>query len=341
MNKDFILISGGAGFIGLNFLEYVINKNKNFLNIDNLSYSANLLEIKKFEKNKNYKFIKGDISNRLFIRKIFKTYSIKGIINFAAESHVDNSIKKPQAFIKNNIIGTFVLLNEAYKSWMERPFKYKANFFNSRFYQISTDEVYGSAEDGLKFNEDSPLRPNSPYSSSKAACDLLVRSYNKTYGLNTLITRCSNNFGPYQHDEKFIPTIIRSLVQKKRIPIYGDGKNIRDWIYVKDHCEAIYKAFLKAKSGDILNLGSGKEISNNTLVKKIINKISKIKKLNYEDLYKFVKDRPGHDFRYSLDVSKIRKELKWKAKTSFEDSIMLTIIFFLKKYDKKFIYKKF
>ena len=214
MNKDFILISGGAGFIGLNFLEYVINKNKNFLNIDNLSYSANLLEIKKFEKNKNYKFIKGDISNKLFIRKIFKTYSIKGIINFAAESHVDNSIKKPQAFIKNNIIGTFVLLNEAYKSWMERPFKYKANFFNSRFYQISTDEVYGSAEDGLKFNEGSPLKPNSPYSSSKAACDLMVRSYNKTYNFPSIVTNCSNNFGPRQFPEKLIPLAINKLKVK-------------------------------------------------------------------------------------------------------------------------------
>lgn len=334
MNKDFILISGGAGFIGYNFLEYVINKKKNFLNIDNLSYAANSNEINKFNKYKNYKFIKGDISNNLFVSKIFKTFSIKGIINFAAESHVDNSIKAPERFVKSNILGTFVLLNEAYKNWMEKPFKYKPKFLNSRFHQISTDEVYGSAKIGFKFKEDSALRPNSPYSSSKAASDLLVRSYNKTYGINTLITRCSNNFGPFQNHEKFIPTILRSLIKKKKIPIYGDGKNIRDWIYVKDHCEAIYKAFLNAKSGDVFNIGSGNEISNNRLVKIIINKLSKIKNFNYKNSYQFVQDRPGHDFRYSLDVNKIKKNLNWKAKMSFEDSVDRTIEFFLKKYDK-------
>ena len=334
MSKDFILISGGAGFIGLNFLKYVIKKKKNFLNVDKLNYAANLKEISKFKKYKNYKFIKGDISNRLFVSEIFKKYSIKGIINFAAETHVDNSIQKPTNFIKSNILGTFILLDEAYKNWMEKPFKYKTSFLDSRFHQISTDEVYGSAKIGFKFKEDSLLKPNSPYSSSKAAADLLVRSYNKTYGLNTVITRCSNNFGAYQNDEKFIPTIIRSLVEKKKIPIYGDGENIRDWIYVKDHCEAIYQTFFKAKSGDIFNIGSNNEISNNKLVKIIINKLSKIKKINYKNLYQFIEDRPGHDFRYSLDVNKIKKDLKWISKTSFDYSIIQTIKFFLKKYVK-------
>jgi len=334
MSKDYILISGGAGFIGFNFLEHIIKKKINLLNIDNLSYAANLKELEKFNKHKNYKFIKGDISNKSFVNNLFKNFSIKGIINFAAESHVDNSIKTPERFINSNILGTFTLLNQAYKSWMDGPFKYKSEFLNSRFHQISTDEVYGSSSFGKRFEENSLLKPNSPYSSSKAAADLIVRSYNKTYGINTLITRSSNNYGPYQNDEKFIPTIIRSLIKKQKIPIYGNGKNLRDWIYVKDHCEAIYKAYLKANSGDILNIGSGNEISNNKLAKIIINKILKIKNFNDKHFIKFVKDRPGHDFRYSLNVNKIKKNLKWKARFSFDKSLSKTIKFYSLKYEK-------
>lgn len=242
-----ILVTGGMGFIGSNFIPFFLKKYQEYyvINLDLLTYAASIKNVEEVAEHSRYKFIKGDISNRELIEFIFKEYNIRGVIHFAAESHVDNSIKNPEVFIQTNINGTFTLLDVAYQYWMKSPFLYKEEYASCRFHHISTDEVYGSLppKKHMLFTEKTPYAPNSPYSASKASSDMLVRSYHHTYGLNTVITNCSNNYGPKQHDEKLIPTIIRNALANKPIPIYGDGKNIRDWLYVLEHCKGIDLAY--------------------------------------------------------------------------------------------------
>jgi len=272
-----ILITGGAGFIGSNFILYFINKYEDYfiINLDLHTYAGNIDNLASLNNNKRYKFIKGDICNRELVEYIFKEFDIKGIIHFAAESHVDNSIISPDIFIKTNVNGTFTLIDVAYKYWMEKPFKYKNGYENCKFHHISTDEVYGSLGKEGYFTENTPYAPNSPYSASKASSDMIVRSYNKTYGLNTLITNCSNNYGPFQHDEKLIPTIIRNALYGNPIPIYGDGKNIRDWLYVIDHCKAIDIVFHRGRIGETYNIGGKNERENNYIAQIICEILDK------------------------------------------------------------------
>ncbi|MCR8697108.1 dTDP-glucose 4,6-dehydratase, partial [Campylobacter sp. RM19073] len=259
-----ILLTGTAGFIGSNFVEYFLNKYENYIliNLDLLTYAGNLNNLNKCFNNHRFKFIKGDICNRELVEFIFKEYDIKGVIHFAAESHVDNSIKNPGVFVHTNVNGTFTLVDVAYKYWMDSPFNYKNKYDGCRFHHISTDEVYGTLGDIGLFTETTPYAPNSPYSASKASSDMIIRAYVETYGLNAVITNCSNNYGPKQHDEKLIPTIIRNALQGKNIPIYGDGKNIRDWLYVLDHCKGIDLVYHNGVRGNTYNIGGRNERTN-------------------------------------------------------------------------------
>ena len=332
-----ILVTGGAGFIGSNFVPYFLEKHPYYrlVILDLLTYAGNLENLKECEKNQNYKFIKGDIRNRELVEFIFKEYDVQGVVHFAAESHVDNSIKCPDIFIQTNINGTFTLIDVAYKYWMKSPFNYKEEYKDSRFHHISTDEVYGtlSLDSNELFTEKTPYAPNSPYSASKASSDMIVRSYHETYGLNTVITNCSNNYGPKQHSEKFIPTIIKNALEKKPIPVYGDGKNIRDWLYVLDHCKGIDTVFHNGKSGETYNIGGRNEKTNLEIVNivtTILDKEKPIANFSYKDLVAFVEDRAGHDRRYAIDASKIEKELHWKADENFESGIVKTIQWYLK-----------
>ncbi len=315
-----LLVTGGAGFIGSNFIKYFLDKynDTKVVNIDCLTYAGNLDNTKDFSNNPNYFFIKGDICDEKHMSQVFREYKIDGVINFAAETHVDNSINNPNPFIKSNIIGVFNLINIAFKFWMTKPFKYKDEYKNSRFHQISTDEVYGSIKSGT-FSEKSCYKPNSPYAASKASADLMVRSFNKTYGLNTTISICSNNYGPNQNQEKLIPKVIKNFKENIPIPIYGNGLNVRDWIHVIDHCEAIDIIFNNSDEGHIYNIGAKNELSNLEL----INRINSILNNFYSKTVKidFVEDRFGHDFRYSIDTSKLEKLFKWKSKKNFDSEI--------------------
>ncbi|MBR2148970.1 MAG: dTDP-glucose 4,6-dehydratase, partial [Campylobacter sp.] len=259
-----ILLTGTAGFIGSNFVPYFLNKYKDYrlINLDMLTYAGNLDILCVFFDYDRFKFIKGDICNRELIEFIFKEYDIRGVIHFAAESHVDNSIKNPGVFIQTNVNGTFTLVDVAYKYWMNRPFNYKNDYNNCRFHHISTDEVYGTLGETGLFTETTPYAPNSPYSASKASSDMIIRAYVETYGLNAVITNCSNNYGPKQHDEKLIPTIIRNALAGNPIPIYGDGKNIRDWLYVLDHCKGIDLVYHNGIKGNTYNIGGRNERTN-------------------------------------------------------------------------------
>ncbi|MBT0883484.1 dTDP-glucose 4,6-dehydratase [Campylobacter sp. 2018MI13] len=333
-----ILLTGTAGFIGSNFVPYFLDKYSeyNLINLDLLTYAGNLENLKECEKNTRFKFIKGDICNRELVEFIFKEFDISGVIHFAAESHVDNSIKNPEAFIKTNVNGTFTLLDVAYKYWMNKPFAYKDEYKNARFHHISTDEVYGTLGETGLFSETTPYAPNSPYSSSKASSDMIVRAYHETYGLNTIITNCSNNYGPKQHDEKLIPTIIRNALANKPIPIYGDGKNIRDWLYVLDHCKGIDIAYHTGKAGQTYNIGGKNERTNLEIVAKICEILDELlpKNESYKNLLTFVEDRAGHDRRYAIDASKIENELGWRADETFDSGIVKTIKWYVKKYAK-------
>ncbi len=333
---DTVLITGGAGFIGANFIPYFLENNKNthIVNIDVLTYAGDLENLKEIEKHSRYTFKKGNICDRNFIENLFKTYKFKGIIHFAAESHVDNSIKNPDKFIKTNIFGTFNLLDIAKKYWMNAPHQYKPEYKNCRFHHISTDEVYGTLEEAGLFTEETPYAPNSPYSASKASSDFLVRSYFYTYGMNVVTTNCSNNYGPKQHDEKLIPTIIRKALSGKSIPIYGNGKNIRDWLYVLDHCKGIELVYKKGKPAETYNIGGRNERKNLYIAHKICDILDEIypKLTSYKEQISFVKDRPGHDFRYAIDATKIENELGWKANENFETGIKKTVKWYLNKY---------
>ena len=334
-----ILITGSAGFIGSNFVPYFLEKYKNYnlINLDLLTYAGNLENLKECENNPRYTFIKGDICNRDLVEFIFDKYNIKGVIHFAAESHVDNSIKNPEVFIKTNVNGTFTLLDIAYKKWMKNPFTCRDDYKQCRFHHISTDEVYGTLNETDLFTENSPYAPNSPYSASKASSDMIVRSYQKTYGLNTVITNCSNNYGPKQHSEKLIPVIIRKALAGENIPIYGDGKNIRDWLYVLDHCKGIDLVFHKGINGETYNIGGRNERTNLQIADTICSILDKKVPQNqsYKKLITFVEDRAGHDRRYAVDASKIESELGWKADEDFESGILKTVEWYLKSYAKK------
>jgi dTDP-glucose 4,6-dehydratase len=332
-----ILVTGGAGFIGANFVPYFIENNSEYhlVNLDLLTYAGNLENVSEVENHPRYTFVQGDICDRNFVEDLFQKFQFHDVIHFAAESHVDNSISGPEAFIKTNVLGTFNLLDTARKLWMSAPNQYNVGFENSRFHHVSTDEVYGTLGETGLFEETTPYAPNSPYSASKAGSDMIVRSYFHTYGMNVVTTNCSNNYGPKQHDEKLIPTIIRKAIKGENIPIYGDGKNVRDWLYVLDHCKGIELAFKKGKSGETYNIGGRNERNNLYIVDtvcSILNELQPKSEGKYQDQITFVKDRPGHDLRYAIDATKIETELGWKADENFESGIKKTIEWYLKKF---------
>ncbi|MCK9582164.1 MAG: dTDP-glucose 4,6-dehydratase [Endomicrobiales bacterium] len=302
-----ILVTGGAGFIGSNFINYVLSVNSKIkiVNLDKLTYAGNLENLRNVEKNPRYKFVKGDICNTNMVNKLVK--NCDAIINFAAETHVDKSILEAGSFLNTDVFGTYTLLEAAKKHKIKK------------YIQISTDEVYGSIERG-SFTESSPLLPNSPYSSAKASGDLLSRSYFTTFGLPVIVTRASNNFGPYQYPEKLIPLFVTNTIENKPLPLYGDGKNVRDWLFVQDHCSAVYTVLQKGVPGQIYNIGGGNEVTNIQITKEILNMLDRP-----QSLIKPIKDRPGHDRRYSVNCSKIKKELGWKPQANFKQALKETI----------------
>lgn len=329
MNKTY-LVTGGAGFIGSNFIIYMLNKypDVKIINVDALTYAGNLENLKSVEKNENYKFIKANICDAEKIEEIFNENEIDYVVNFAAESHVDRSIKNPSIFVKTNVEGTLNLLNAAKKSWEEKDGLYKKGV---KFLQVSTDEVYGSLGQTGYFYETTPLDPHSPYSASKTSADLIAKSYFDTFKFPVNITRCSNNYGPFQFPEKLIPLIITNAISLKSLPVYGDGLQIRDWLYVEDHCKAIDLVINKAKVGEIYNIGGHNEKTNIEIVKIIINKLNKsFDERISESLIKHVEDRKGHDRRYAIAPDKIKKELSWEPTTMFEEGIEKTIEWYLK-----------
>lgn len=312
-----ILITGGAGFIGGNFVHYMVNKYLNYkiVNLDALTYAGNLETLKEIEDMPNYKFIKGDISDRDFIFDLFEKENFDIVVNFAAESHVDRSLENPDIFVKTNVLGTQVLLDASKK------------YNVKRYHQVSTDEVYGDLpldRLDLFFTESTPLNPSSPYSASKASADFLVSAYNRTFGMNTTISRCSNNYGPYHFPEKLIPLMISRALNDESLPVYGDGKNVRDWLHVYDHCSAIDLIIHKGKSGEVYNVGGHNEKTNLDVVKTILKALNKP-----ETLITYVKDRPGHDLRYAIDPKKLENELGWKPKYNFDTGIDMTIKWYL------------
>ena len=336
-----ILICGGSGFIGSNFIKLVIKDNCKIINLDLLTYAASPKTLSELTKKNNYTFIKGDIGDKKKLKLIFKKYKPLLVINFAAETHVDRSIDSPNKFVNTNILGVFNLINHSMEYWK----KIKKKEF--KFVQVSTDEVYGSVEKGSS-TESSNIIPNSPYSASKSSADHLAFSFYKTYNFPAIIARSSNNYGPYQFPEKLIPLIILNALENKNLPIYGNGKHIRNWIHVEDNVEALKKILIKGKIGNIYNVGGDKEINNIVLVKKICKILDKIKprenKEKYESLIRFVTDRPGHDKRYSLNSNKIKKELKWKPKIDLNLGLKLTVDWYLKNQNwwlpiRKFKYK--
>ena len=329
-----IIVTGGAGFIGSNFiLKFLATSEENLLNLDNLSYAANLSNLEVIESNPRYSFVKMDIQNHSKVEALIKKVKPRAILNFAAESHVDRSIEGPETFINTNILGTYSLLKASLDYWKDLSKKEKEIF---RFFHISTDEVFGSLNlNDEKSTEESAYKPNSPYSASKAASDHLVRAWHHTFKLPTLVSNCTNNYGPHQHEEKLIPHIITKALKNKNLPIYGDGKNIRDWLYVEDHCEAIMKILEKGKPGETYNIGGNCEKSNLEVVKEICEILDSLNPKKDGSLYreqiKFVNDRPGHDFRYSLDISKIEYNLNWKPKESFSSGLAKTIQWYLER----------
>ncbi len=335
MKNDKVLITGGAGFIGSNYVEYVLkNSEDEIFVLDKLTYAGNLKNLEAISDKIN--FIKGDICDAELVQNLFEKHKFQKVVHFAAESHVDNSISGPSEFIQTNIVGTFNLLQSAYKKWMNSPNDIKEEFRNARFLHISTDEVYGTLGETGLFTEETSYAPNSPYSASKASSDFIVRSYFHTYGLPVVTTNCSNNYGPNQHKEKLIPTIIRKAISGENIPIYGDGKNVRDWLYVMDHCSGIYLALENGKLGETYNIGGRNERENLYIANVICELLDEMlpKNSSYKEQITFVKDRPGHDFRYAIDATKIENELGWKAKENFETGIQKTISWYLENRDR-------
>ncbi len=318
MNK--IIVTGGLGFIGSNLIKLLLKKRYRIINLDKVSYSSNFYNTKNFVKNKNYKFIKCNLLNKKKLLKILNIYKPICIFNLAAETHVDRSIDGPKDFINSNIVGTFNML-EVFKIFSKKNKK-------TKLIHISTDEVYGDVLKG-RSKENDPYKPSSPYAASKASSDLLVQSYIRTYGLRAIITNCSNNYGPRQHPEKLIPKVIYNILNNKKLPIYGKGKNSREWIYVDDHCDALLKVFIKGKIGEFYNIGSNINLTNLNVIKEIIKLSNKFLKLKKEIKISFIKDRPGHDLRYALNSSKIYRNLKWKPKYSFKAGIQKTLKWYI------------
>ena len=314
-----IVVTGGLGFIGSNLIDLLLKKNFFVINVDKVTYSSNHYNVKEFKNSKKYRFIKIDIGNKK-LKDIFVKYKPVGIFNLAAETHVDRSIDNPGNFIQSNIVGVYNLL-ESFKNFSKKN--------KSKLIHISTDEVYGDILTG-RSSEKYPYKPSSPYAASKAASDHLVGSYVRTYNLNAIVTNCSNNYGPKQHPEKLIPKLIYNILNNRPLPIYGNGKNSREWIYVKDHCEALLKIFLKGKKGNFYNIGSNKNLNNLEVTKKLLLEADKLIKLGDKVQIKFVKDRPGHDIRYALNSNKIKSELGWYPKTNFSKGIKLTLDWYYK-----------
>lgn len=346
-----VLVTGGFGFIGCNYIPHLrnIQPKCKIINLDLETYAAEPESLAAFAKNKNYLHVKGDIADGDLLRTLFEEHDIRHVIHFAAESHVDNSIKNPAVFVRTNVLGTFQLLNAAFHHWMQKAHQVKKEYSGSRFVNISTDEVFGSLGEYGLFNEKSCYAPNSPYSASKAGADMIVRSYYHTYGLSVITIHSSNNFGPWQHDEKLIPTIIRKALLGEPIPIYGDGRYVRDWLYVADHCRAIDLIWQQGRPGESYAVGARNEKENIAVARAICslldvlypleeNKVAREraeKARSYSDLIQFVPDRPGHDRRYAIDPSKIEKELGWKAAADFETNLRTTICWFVEKYTGK------
>lgn len=337
-NKDYkkkFFITGGAGFIGSSLIRFLINETKNeVLNFDKLTYASNLKSLETVSQNSRYQFVKGDVCNKKLVTKIFRDFQPDIVMHLAAESHVDRSIGKPKEFIKTNVIGTLIMLECACKYWND------VNQKKFLFHHISTDEVYGSLKKTNLFTETSKYDPSSPYSASKASSDHLVNAWHRTYGLPVIITNCSNNYGPYQFPEKLIPLIILNALENKPLPIYGNGKNIRDWLYVGDHAQALYKVVSEGKVGERYNIGGNSEKTNIDVVENICNILDDLipldndeNKKSYKDLIMYVKDRPGHDFRYAIDSSKIQAELNWVPEETFEMGLKKTIKWYLNNLD--------
>ncbi len=338
--SEAILVTGGAGFIGSNFVSMFCRKYSDkylVINLDKLTYAGSMANLEDSMDLKNHVFVKGDICDRKLTEELFGRYDIRGVIHFAAESHVDNSIKNPGIFYQTNVMGTVNLLETARQHWMEGPGRIKTGYEHARFHHISTDEVYGSLGATGYFTEETPYAPNSPYSASKAASDMAVRAYHKTYGMNVTTSNCSNNYGPRQHKEKLIPHTIEMALKEEPIPVYGKGINIRDWLYVEDHCDAIDLIFHKGQTGETYNIGCNNEKTNIEIVQLICELLDELyprqNNRSYSELIKYSEDRPGHDLRYAIDSKKIIKELNWKAASSFKPSIIRTV----KWYKKLFI----
>jgi dTDP-glucose 4,6-dehydratase len=323
-----ILVTGGAGFIGSNFVKFMMSHHPDYkiVNVDALTYAGNLENLKDITDKQNYSYVKADIRNRAMIDEIFIAYDIDRVVNFAAETHVDRSIVEPEIFLTTNILGTQVLLDTAKKYWKVNPDDKYCNEYKPRvkYLQVSTDEVYGALGKTGMFVETMPLLPNSPYYASKAGADLIVRAYHETFGMPMNITRCSNNYGPYQFPEKLIPLIINNCLKEKDLPIYGDGMQVRDWLHVSDHCSAIDTVLHKGAAGEVYNIGGNNEKANIEIVKLIIKTLGKS-----EDLIKYVKDRPGHDRRYAIDNRKITTQLGWKPAYTFEQGMKESIAWYL------------
>lgn len=329
-----LLVTGGAGFIGSNFIHMALAQGKRIINVDSLTYAGNLESLKPIEENTNYTFIQGDIADNQLVGNLLSTHHPNSVVNFAAESHVDRSIDGPAQFIQTNIVGTFQLLDTVKKYWIDLAEEEKRTF---RFLHISTDEVFGSLDDNGFFTERTPYAPNSPYSASKASSDHLVRAYHHTYGLPVLTTNCSNNYGPYQFPEKLIPLMLLNALAGKPLPIYGDGSNVRDWLYVEDHCRAILKVLDKGTIGETYNVGGYSEKTNLDIVHTICDLLDSEQPRSDEKSYReqivFVKDRPGHDRRYAIDASKIKREVGWVPAETFDSGIQKTIRWYLNNFE--------
>ena len=327
-----ILITGGCGFIGSNFIQYILanTKYQNVINLDKLTYAGNLNNLLDIQKDERYIFIQGDICDHNCVRNIFKEYIPNVVVHFAAESHVDRSIDGPQQFIQTNIIGTSVLLQESLDYYIHLNKSFRSKF---KFHHISTDEVFGSLGEGGYFSESTAYDPSSPYSASKASSDHLVRAWHRTFGLPVTISNCSNNYGPYQFPEKLIPLMILNCLAEKPLPVYGTGENVRDWLYVQDHCDAINMVLQKGIIGETYNVGGNNEIPNIQIVRDICTILDEVKPAesgnSYHQLITFVKDRPGHDFRYAIDSTKIKQDLGWKPHETFQSGLRKTINWYL------------
>ncbi|MDI6400657.1 dTDP-glucose 4,6-dehydratase [Balneolaceae bacterium ANBcel3] len=329
-----LLITGGAGFIGSNLILYLLAHRKDLtvLNLDKLTYASDLGYLESVKKHPSYRFVQADLVDRMAVRDVIRDFEPDAVMHLAAESHVDNSIKGPEPFVMSNVVGTFNLLEECRNLWKEDPETERSR----RFLHVSTDEVYGSLPSGGYFTEKTAYAPNSPYSASKAGSDFLVRSYNKTFGMNVVTTNCSNNFGPHQHDEKLIPTVIRKALSHSEIPVYGKGDNVRDWLYVTDHCQGLLDVFEKGRAGETYLIGGRNEWKNIDVVRLICDILNSLTAEgpggDYNNLITFVTDRAGHDFRYAINPSKMEQELGWKPQMKFEEQLRKTVEWYVQRY---------